>query len=265
MKNVIKTLSVILICFGMVSCGVPEVLQPAETSLITPSSTTISESPSEDDFEVSLNEETFTNDSDSPPYEIDAAWPILSGPEEVTKPYNERVNNLVQETQDNFLESVRDRYLQDEGGQERPKSTLDISYEVTLQKYGLLSIYLEITQYIAIAAHPATYSHAINYNINSGSFIDLEDLFLAGSDPVTSLAGRITEDINQRGFEVDTGLIEGIMREDEKWNLLSEGLRINFDAYQVAPGAAGPQFVLLPWGGLVSELDPDGPLGPILE
>jgi len=38
-------------------------------------------------------------------------------------------------------------------------------------------------------------------------------------------------------------------------------LGINFDAYQVGPYAAGPQYVLVPYSALKDVINPDGPVG----
>ena len=44
------------------------------------------------------------------------------------------------------------------------------------------------------------------------------------------------------------------------WNISPEGLQITFDEYQVAPYAAGPQSVQIPYSDVKSLARPDGPL-----
>ena len=48
------------------------------------------------------------------------------------------------------------------------------------------------------------------------------------------------------------------------WNIAPEGLRITFDTYQVAPGAAGPQMVMVPYAELKSVVDSQGPLASLV-
>ena len=47
----------------------------------------------------------------------------------------------------------------------------------------------------------------------------------------------------------------------ESWTITKKGLGINFDAYQVGPYAAGPQYVLVPYSALKDMINPDGPVG----
>ena len=47
----------------------------------------------------------------------------------------------------------------------------------------------------------------------------------------------------------------------ESWTITKRGIGINFDPYQVAPYAAGPQFVMVPYSALKELIKPDGPLG----
>jgi hypothetical protein len=51
----------------------------------------------------------------------------------------------------------------------------------------------------------------------------------------------------------------------QNWNLFPDGLRINFDPYQVAPWAAGSQEVFIPFTQLEEIIDPAGPLAPYLQ
>jgi len=48
------------------------------------------------------------------------------------------------------------------------------------------------------------------------------------------------------------------------WNITPEGLMITFDTYQVAPGAAGPQVVVVPYGQISAVIDPQGALAGII-
>jgi hypothetical protein len=40
---------------------------------------------------------------------------------------------------------------------------------------------------------------------------------------------------------------------------------ITFDAYQVAPGAAGAQKIVVPYGELTSIINPEGPLAVVIK
>jgi len=47
----------------------------------------------------------------------------------------------------------------------------------------------------------------------------------------------------------------------QSWTISKKGLGIDFDSYQVAPYAAGPQHVLIPYSAVKDIIKPDGPLG----
>ena len=46
----------------------------------------------------------------------------------------------------------------------------------------------------------------------------------------------------------------------QSWILTKKGLGITFDAYQVGPYAAGPQFVMVPYAALKDVVNPEGPI-----
>jgi hypothetical protein len=46
----------------------------------------------------------------------------------------------------------------------------------------------------------------------------------------------------------------------DSWTITKKGLGINFDSYQVAPYAAGPQYVVVPYSTLKDIVKPDGPI-----
>ena len=196
-------------------------------------------------------------------YQIDATWPNLTGPQAIAAPFNEHINRLVQAVQDDFIAALEARENKKVGGEYFPLSELTLDYDLTYTSEELYSLYLTTTQYIAISAHPNTFSYAINYDVKQGHLLTLADLFLDDVDPVTALQDRVTDELTARGFDIDRGVVEDLMQSREHWNVLTEGLRINFDAYQVAPGAAGPQLVLIPWGDLSEVLDGDSPFGSI--
>ena len=51
----------------------------------------------------------------------------------------------------------------------------------------------------------------------------------------------------------------------QSWTITRRGLGVNFDAYQVGPYVAGPQFVLIPYAAIKHIIKPDGPLAPYVK
>lgn len=206
-----------------------------------------------------LIEKTFVDESLSPKYEIQAIWPNLSGGVVHAETFNQEINQLVQSAQDEFLNAVTTQQTQIPEGEESPVSTLAIDYDLTFAEQGLFSVQLTATQYIAISAHPFTISHTFNFDTNQGRFLALSDLFLPGSGYQDGILDILDSVLVERGFDYQPGTAKEVLQSRENWNLMPEGLRINFDEYEVAPYAAGPQYVLLPWDDLAQWLDFDGP------
>jgi hypothetical protein len=236
-----------------------ETIQPAPSETSQPIPTQTDES-----LSIQVIDRSFFEESDAPRYEIDGTWPNLEGPETPVDTFNTEIDRLTQDVRDDFLMSVND--FGDPGGSgEAPLSTLSYDYDLTFTGQNIFSVYLLFDQYIAMSAHPFSFSNAFNYDAKDGEFIQLADLFLPGTDYVDTLEGIIDPILVDRGFGYEPGTAGGVMAERENWNILPGGLRINFDVYEVAPYAAGPQYVLIPWEDLSGILDLTGPSGAFVE
>lgn len=287
MKKTIK-LAVFLLITGLllISCSLPTWLASEISEIITPylptaaetnqpvSSETIQPSSSEtsqpippqtdEPFSVQVIDRSYFEESDDPRYEVDGTWPNLEGPETAVIGFNSEIDRLVQKVKDDFLTSVND-FGESEGSGESPLSTLSYDYDLTYSDQNIFSVYLLFDQYIAMSAHPFSFSHAFNYDAQEEDFIQLADLFLPGTDYIDALEGVVDPILIDRGFGYEAGTAGEVMVERENWNILPDGLRINFDVYEVAPYAAGPQYVLIPWEDLSGILDLTGPSGTFFE
>ena len=125
-------------------------------------------------------------------------------------------------------------------------SFLQIDYEMTYQSDELYSLYLLITTYIAVSAHPWMHSFSYNYDALDREFLLPGDLFLPDAAYFPTILALVEDDLMARDFGYQEGVAEEVLLRRDKWNILPEGLRINFDAYEVGPGAAGPQLVVIP-------------------
>ena len=146
-------------------------------------------------------------------------------------------------------------------------SDLTISYTVALAQDDLVSIDFEVGSYFQGAAHPNSYSDTLNFDLKNGKVLRLADLFKPGTKYLQAIANYCIADLKKQSSE------KGLMAEEiEKgaaakadnylgWTITKRGLGIRFDAYQVGPYAAGPQFVLVPYLDLKDLINPDGPVG----
>ena len=121
------------------------------------------------------------------------------------------------------------------------------------------------------AAHPNSYSEVVNYDLKNGKQLKLSDAFKPGSKYLQVISSYCIQDLKKQAkakgpdsMLEDSAIQSGAgptLKNYESWTITKKGLGINFDSYQVAPYAAGPQFVMVPFSAIKEHLNPDGPLG----
>ena len=201
-------------------------------------------------------------------YEIDARYPQLTGG---SNPNFEKFNQVARGFVTKEVADFRKEMAPEEGGEPRPEgsmgSDLNVSYEVALAQDDLISIEYSVGSYYQGAAHPNTYTAVVNYDLKNGKQLKLADLFKPGAKYLQAIASYCIADLkkqaNEKGLEaaeIENGAAANA-KNYQSWTMTRKGLGINFDAYQVGPYAAGPQFVLVPYSALKDVINPDGPVG----
>ncbi len=153
------------------------------------------------------------------------------------------------------------------------ESTLDISYDIALANDEMISLRFAVGTFSTGAAHPNSSSTVLNYDVKAGKALKLADLFNPGAKYLQSLASYCIKDLKQqvksKGAFLDDATIESGAAAQAKnyqsWTITRKGLEITFDAYQVGPYAAGPQYVLIPYASLKDIIKSDGPLARFLK
>jgi hypothetical protein len=150
-------------------------------------------------------------------------------------------------------------------GVEEPGSTIWVTHTITFATDELISVLFYVDGYVMGAAHPFHYSHSLNYDTEAIQMIELRDLFLPGSDYLEVLSRYSLDDLERQGvLEWEEGALP-LPENFQRWNVDAQGLLISFDVYTIAPYAAGPQSVLIPYEDMRDIADPEGPLGQFLE
>ena len=184
--------------------------------------------------------------------------PLLVGPEEsVTEGFNRAVDGFTTYALDEFQQWVS-------GGVDEPGSTIWMTHTVTYGTEELISVLFYVDGYVIGAAHPFHYSQSMNYDTAAVRMLELEDLFRPGTDHLAVLSQYSLDDLERQGV---LEWKEGALPQAEnfqRWNITPQGLLISFDEYLVAPYAAGPQEVLIPYLVLAPVADLKGPLAPFL-
>lgn len=145
------------------------------------------------------------------------------------------------------------------------KNDLYIDYDssfINMTDQHVLSVRFTIAGMIAGSAHGYHTHRVLNYDLDAGEPLGLEDLFLPDADFITRLSeytrGVLTKRLSNK--EMVIAGTEPTPANFREWNVKPIGLVITFDEYQVAPYVFGAQTVLIPYSALNDILDPDSPI-----
>jgi len=196
---------------------------------------------------------------DFPTYTITSQTPQLTGSDDPrAAAFNQRINGLIASETDMWRQSFRQLSVTPYSN----GSSLDVKYALVSQIGDLWSFKFDFSFYSDGAAHPGLYSITVNYDLGQGRELALGDLFLLNSNYLEAISNYCTAELSKQPF-ADPVFLEGAKPTVENyrnWNITPNGLMITFDEYQVAPGAAGPQTVVVPYAELKSLIDPQGVL-----
>lgn len=200
-------------------------------------------------------------------FEVSAQYPQLSGG---NNPNFEKFNQTARALVTKKVAGFKKDMAPAEGEEARPEgsmgSNLNVAYTLVLAQDDLISTKFDVGSYYQGAAHPNSYSDVINFDLKNGKQLKLSDLFKPGSKYLQTIADYSIADLKKQAKE--KGLIEGeiengasaLAKNYQSWNITKTGLGITFDAYQVGPYAAGPQFVMVPYSALKDIINPEGPI-----
>ncbi|HET9527953.1 MAG TPA: RsiV family protein [Pyrinomonadaceae bacterium] len=202
-------------------------------------------------------------------YEVDAQYPQLTGG---NNPNFEKFNQLARMLVVKSVAGFKKDMAPEEGEEPPPEgsmgSDLGIGYTILLAQDDLVSVQFDIGSYYQGAAHPNSHTETLNYDLKNGKQLRLADLFRPGTKYLQTLSTYCIADLKKQSKEKGTELVEDMLKDGaaptaknyESWTITKQGLGINFDAYQVGPYAAGPQFVMVPYSALKDLIKPDGPV-----
>ena len=205
-------------------------------------------------------------------YAIDAEYPQIEGDARFEK-FNREARGLITKDVAAFKagqtseesETGNNNVLADEAR----TSTLDIGYEIRYATDDLISVEFSEGTYEAGAAHGNSNTTVVNYDVKNGKKLALADLFNPNSKYLSVISAYCIKDLRDRSKkDKDAMLDEEMMKSGAAPRadnyravaITKKGLWVTFDPYQVAPYAAGPQQVLVPYSALKDIIKPDGPV-----
>lgn len=241
-----------LACNATFTVGYPTPTVISPTQVPTPTPLPFSQ-------QVTLVSQPYIETNQEPAFTITAQIPQLSGSDDPrVQVFNQKLDEMVQKE----IAVFRDEFTRGPIVEVSTNSFLEVTYAVISQYDDIWSIKFFYSFYNNGAAHPGDFNHTINYDLGAGRELALGDLFLPGSNYLESISNHCLNELRKQPYS-DSFTITGAeptLENYRNWNITPEGLMITFDTYQVAPGAAGPQIVLVPYEQLQAEIDPQGPL-----
>ena len=256
MKSSVRNiLSVCTLAITLFACGspaqtatLPTILPPTNPPMVEP---------------LTLKSSPFSDEGQAPNYKITAQIPYL---DPSTDPSVLAYNAALKAIVDGEIAAFKGTLAEMSATPILNGSSLDIQYQLIGQKGSIWSIQFNIMGFADGAAHPYHYSGTVNYDLDKGKDIILDEIFLPNSNYLQFISQYCVAELSKRDIGFD-GFHQGADPTAENyrnWNVSDKGLVITFDEYQVAPYAAGPQTVIIPYGVLGSLINDQSPLAPFL-
>ena len=203
--------------------------------------------------------------SDAPKYTVTTETPTLEGVDDGrVVEFNVVMQMTVNEMVKGFKTSMKEQPVTPITA----GSSFDVKYELLSPPGYVYSIKFNVMGYTDGAAHPYHFSKTVNFNLETGKEITLDELFLSGSNYLKIFSDISKADLSARDIGFDATFFTGAEPTPENyksWNITADGLLITFDEYQVAAYAAGPQTVIVPYSALKDVIDPNGVLGKYIQ
>lgn len=205
---------------------------------------------------AALNVESHAMKTEEVNYSFDIEYPSFSGisDKKTQDDLNARVEGYVKSAMDSFKLDTAQALPSPTDG----KNSFFMRYEIELLRPDFVSIRFEPSTYAAGAAHPYSFSYAMNYNLRTDNEVTTpEGFFIQGTDYLATLSSYAEKALLDQ-FGKDASAMESMVRSGaapkaENYRnlfLTEKGLLVVFDPYQVAPYAAGSPKITIPYDEL---------------
>jgi uncharacterized protein YecT (DUF1311 family) len=193
-----------------------------------------------------------------PHYSIHAAYPVLPAGDPAAETGNREIRGLVDSLVEPFRRELAE-YQRD--GHEGADWSLEIDYGPPRRTGRLLAIPFSGYSYTG-GAHGMPIDEPLILDSKDGRRIPPAGLFAPGADWLGALSERCRQALRGRDLLVEDPdwLARGTAPEPDNYQAIlpgPDGLTLTFPPYAVAPYAAGPQEVEIPYGELGGVLNPD--------
>jgi len=204
-----------------------------------------------------IETQSFAEENKAMLFELKAQYPRIAGFDgRAADDFNRKVKSLVLGKLNEFRRDMLGQTSQDlKFARERGVSNYsEVNYTIELANNGIVSVWFGNSTYSG-GAHPNSESFTFNFDLQKGTEIKLRDLFQQNSGYLKRISDYAISDLKrqQSDFSDNDWISRGAGPDSKNfrsWNVTDKGLKFNFDPYQVAAYAAGPQTVLISYGAL---------------
>jgi len=242
----------ILACNATFTVGYPTSTTVPPTAIPTNTSIPLSS-------QVALVSQPYIETNQDPAFTLTAQIPQLNGSDD---PRVQMLNQILDEIAQKEIAVFREEFTRGPIVEVSTDSFLEVTYTLISQYDDIWSFKFFFNFYNNGAAHPGDFSHTVNYDLGAGRELTLGDLFLTNSNYLEIISNYCITEIRKQPYadSFTTSGADPTLENYRNWNITPDGLMITFDTYQVAPGAAGPQIVHVPYDQIQALIDPQGPL-----
>ena len=199
---------------------------------------------------LEVKKETLTDSNQY--YSIDAAYPVTKDPR-----ISDAIKSFINDQITQFKSDTA--WAMDPSIESASEGTLSLTIDYTEQKATRADNYVfDISTYTG-GAHGLAISHTFSYDKN-GKLINLADLFTNGLAGLKTVAPFVQGEITKKNISDPQWIKDGAVATAENYQsfvISDEGITFIFDAYQVAPYAAGTQKILVPVSVFKTIANPD--------
>ncbi len=199
---------------------------------------------------------------------INISYPQITGPHlsEKAKQFNHAMQEMVTHETQQFKNYVKAdlphmKTLLSENPQSNLRNDFQVDYDVEVihpNHNTILSVRLNTEGMQIGRAHPYHNHRAINYDLNAGKSLALENMFKSNSNYLKVISNHARKQLLAK--LPDKWMIEQGTKSAQNyqaWSLQNDSLLITFNEYQVAPYASGPQEVEIPYAELKQIIAPN--------
>lgn len=255
---------VITLLATVLACGSTATPPPATaTAILPPTQTSLPAQALTPLYQMVTLTSTSRNETGAAPgpvYTLKAQIPVLQGSSDGRViNFNNEMVLLTQEEIAKFKDNAAEVIVPTGSS----GSTYDQTYTLLSPPGNLISLQFQIKIFIYQTSHPKTHSRTVNYDLQAGADVTMDQLFLPGSDYLTRISNYCIAQLKTRPIDFETYFngAQPNLANYGNWNITPGGLQITFSEGQVA---ATEQEVVVPYAEVQGDIDPHGALAGFL-